>query len=76
MKITQITMQDRGGLLYKIQVDYYARQRWITMQDRGGLLCKIEVDYYARQLSKGSRGQCRSIIELQHWTMAYNTNYV
>ena len=49
MKITQITMQDRGGLLYKIQVDYYAIQRWNTMQDRGGLLCKIEVDYYARK---------------------------
>ena len=26
-------MQDRGGLLCKIEVDYYARRRWITMQD-------------------------------------------
>ena len=33
-------MQDRGGLLCKIEVDYYTRYRWITMQERGGLLCK------------------------------------
>ena len=46
------------------------------MQYRGGLLCKIDVDYCVRQVSKGSWGQLRSIIELQHWTMGFCTNYV
>ena len=27
-------MQDRGGLLCKIEEDYYVRYRWITKQDR------------------------------------------
>ena len=41
-------MQERGGLLCKIEVDYYVRYRWITMQNKVGLLCKIEVHYYAK----------------------------
>jgi len=41
-------MQDRGGLLCKIEEDYSARYGWITKQNIDGLLCRIEVDYYAK----------------------------